>query len=394
MRTMLSATGASVLILSVLLCSVLLCGPAIAGRNANGAMLLHVNPNLTYSALQPYCDDVAYPLPPTCEQLVTNDTRDPSVESIIWMVAVFMPSSSPGVKAFQVGLGGDVDNSWFTDWSACPAGYFEIPDAGWPGTGTGDAVAFPNVITATMWKMYWFACGAPGVGSTLSTTNYYNGDHHAEWADDSQPPVTDFCNWFGEIEWGGPGYNQCACCGPAACCFPDGSCQLLSQTDCGTAGGSYQGDNTVCDPNPCPWLPLGACCFAADGSCQLLTQAECDAAGGNWQGVGTTCDPNPCPQPVGACCFCDYTCQMLTEADCLAQGGMFFGVGTDCATIQCAPPPPGACCVGQECLFMSEWCCDLQHGEFQGSGTVCEPNPCIPVPTRAATWGEIKLGYR
>lgn len=37
-----------------------------------------------------------------------------------------------------------------------------------------------------------------------------------------------------------------------ACCFVDGSCLLLEQTACEDEHGSYQGDWTTCDPNPCP----------------------------------------------------------------------------------------------------------------------------------------------
>ena len=41
-------------------------------------------------------------------------------------------------------------------------------------------------------------------------------------------------------------------CGPdtGACCI-DGECSLLTETECIAAGGSYQGDNVPCDPNPC-----------------------------------------------------------------------------------------------------------------------------------------------
>lgn len=41
----------------------------------------------------------------------------------------------------------------------------------------------------------------------------------------------------------------------------------------------------------------GACCMP-DGSCFEDTNANCAAAGGTYEGDGTTCDPNPCPQPV------------------------------------------------------------------------------------------------
>jgi len=50
-------------------------------------------------------------------------------------------------------------------------------------------------------------------------------------------------------------------CGPAplqrgACCIGDqGECQVVTLDECTTLGGEYQGDNTVCDPNPCPIVP-------------------------------------------------------------------------------------------------------------------------------------------
>ncbi|MEZ4654429.1 MAG: hypothetical protein R3E12_12780 [Candidatus Eisenbacteria bacterium] len=37
-----------------------------------------------------------------------------------------------------------------------------------------------------------------------------------------------------------------------ACCFSDGSCMETSATEC---SGEYQGDGTVCDPNPCVPVP-------------------------------------------------------------------------------------------------------------------------------------------
>jgi hypothetical protein len=38
--------------------------------------------------------------------------------------------------------------------------------------------------------------------------------------------------------------------------------------------------------------PTGACCIA--GVCSVLSEADCIAAGGTYQGDGTTCDPDPC----------------------------------------------------------------------------------------------------
>ncbi len=41
-------------------------------------------------------------------------------------------------------------------------------------------------------------------------------------------------------------------------------------------------------------LPAAACCLA-DGSCVLLTEGACADLQGDWLGEGTVCDPNPCP---------------------------------------------------------------------------------------------------
>jgi len=41
-----------------------------------------------------------------------------------------------------------------------------------------------------------------------------------------------------------------------ACCLPDGSCQVLQESDCESEHGSYMGDGTACEPNPCQPVPV------------------------------------------------------------------------------------------------------------------------------------------
>jgi len=81
-----------------------------------------------------------------------------------------------------------------------------------------------------------------------------------------------------------------------ACCFYDGSCSVMSQPDCELQGGIYQGDGTVCDPNPCP-PPTGACCLPT-GDCIVTTAEACLAQNGVYQGDNFPCDPSLCPPPV------------------------------------------------------------------------------------------------
>lgn len=42
-------------------------------------------------------------------------------------------------------------------------------------------------------------------------------------------------------------------------------------------------------------VPTGACCLANPNRCEVLPAAECEAQKGSYQGDGTACEPDPCP---------------------------------------------------------------------------------------------------
>lgn len=86
--------------------------------------------------------------------------------------------------------------------------------------------------------------------------------------------------------------------GTGACCAEDLTCSITTEADC---VGTYQGDDTVCDPNPC--IITGACCV--DGVCTIETESDCTDMSGTYQGDDTECDPNPCQ-------FCAITSIDLT----------------------------------------------------------------------------------
>lgn len=170
-----------------------------------------------------------------------------------------------------------------------------------------------------------------------------------------------------------------------ACCFPDGSCLVLTGDECLAQGGSYQGDESVCDPSPCP--PAGACCFT-DGSCLILTVDECDSQGGGYQGDGSSCDQLTCANAVGGCCISGQPCQNLPRDQCLAAGGTWQI--TYCENAVC----PGACCLEDgSCVLLTPAECEATGGDYQGDETVCDPSPC-PVPDLESSWGFIKSRYR
>lgn len=108
---------------------------------------------------------------------------------------------------------------------------------------------------------------------------YLGGDFTAAGGD----PALHIARWDGL----GP------CAAPTgACCLSDGSCVVLTQAVCDIQQGTYWGDDTVCDPNPCPQEMIGACCFG-DGSCDDLLESECLTGGGTYRGQGTSCLDTP-----------------------------------------------------------------------------------------------------
>jgi hypothetical protein len=118
-----------------------------------------------------------------------------------------------------------------------------------------------------------------------------------------------------------------------ACCY-GGACTEETERHCADIGGRFLGLGVFCDDDPPPDCGHGACCEA--GVCNLTTSAgECF---GTYLGDGTTCDPNPCQ---GACCYEDGTCATTTSAEC---DGTFLGVGITCEENTCETGE--LCCPG------------------------------------------------
>jgi len=73
-----------------------------------------------------------------------------------------------------------------------------------------------------------------------------------------------------------------------ACCLPDGSCSMLTPTECANLGGIAMGPGTTCSAPE-------ACCLP-DGSCEMLDPVCCEYLDGTPQGGGTTCADVTCGQ--------------------------------------------------------------------------------------------------
>ena len=418
----------------------LICSPAMAGKNANGAMVVHTDDAHVWTTLSEDVFDAWYP-GITCPQLGTRTDRDANTPALIWFLAATPDDASPGMTVIYFGHDHTLPPGYHNRFGFIgPAGTLQIPDAGWPDSPTtaGNSVAFgAPVVGDILFPFYYFDVWGDTGWYYCTANNPLGG--YASFVDDSNPPEEDVVECFGCVYWyTDEGYNECPPCGEleGACCYDDGTCTMEVDLDaCLTAGGyDWLGIGTVCDPNPCPvpgaccyedgscvpdfyedacyadggtsWIegddcapnncpqPPEACCFD-DGTCTFVPPDQC---GGTPWGFGTVCEPNPCPPPTGACCYEDGSCVPGFEEDaCYADGGTSWIMFDDCEPNLCPPPDPeGACCYAcEECVVLTEAdCYNLPDWYLWIDGEVCDPNPCPPVATETTTWGSIKADYK
>jgi hypothetical protein len=335
-------------------------------------MVVHTNDSYNWSNLTVCTAE----MPATCDALNTLATRD--ADQVVWLLAAFEAASTPAVTVVYFGI--DYDDAHLdpgVNFRFCgPAGSLEVPDDDWPYSGRGNSVAFGSPDYRRLFPFYAFRISG-GVDGAFFCTSANPTGGYAAFVDDGNPPGLDACTRFGCIRWGQVGFNDCP--GPivsGACCFEDGTCDVMIAQACMDAGGAYQGDDTNCNPNPCPQPPTGACCVPG-GFCLILQEQTCAEVGGVFQGDGVDCDPNPCPQPpTGACCHPDGSCDVQEEASCVGGGGAYQGDDVPCDPDPC-PVLSGACCFEDgHCEILTVPDCARYVGQFMGAGAPCDPNPC------------------
>lgn len=125
--------------------------------------------------------------------------------------------------------------------------------------------------------------------------------------------------------------------------------------------------------------PTGACCLF-DGSCIVVTEAECQTKDGIYQGDDVTCEDAVCAR-LGACCIPFDICVVSTIQECFGElGGIIWAPEQDCVSYTC--PPLGACCeLDGTCRVTAEYSCDISFGAYQGDGVLCKDSSCAqPCP--------------
>jgi hypothetical protein len=262
-------------------------------------------------------------------------------------------------------------------------GDFQLNDTQWPRSDTGSSVSWNTVQTGHLIPVYAFF-GYEYYSQPVLFELRGNPRYGGIFGDDSVPAILDPIAAYGTIGFDMDGQRVCPsnCC-IGACCAPEGTCTTEMPQEC-TPPSVYMGDDTTCDPNPCPQPQPGACC-ALDGTCTFVPQLQCT---GTYLGDGVPCDPNPC-LVAGACCWCSPgECTLTIESDC---SWIWAGPGIECDPYPCVGAPFGACCLPSGDCYptgFAEFC----DGVFIAC-VRCNPNPCSPVPVQPTTWGRIKARY-
>ncbi len=374
-------SSARVLLLQALitLVGIALSSSARAGRNANGALVVHVLERIngyTVCDLGP-SQVCSRTLPTACADLLTEVTDDVPT---LYILASFTEISSPGVSAIRFGITHNLPSEYWIVArcsNPCIEDAVEYPDPDWPlGSGqgrSGNSVVFSSPVYDRFFKFYYF--GLEGIwydgGPYFFATSPYSEMEPALFYDDATPPNTDICANFGIVRWLQMGYNQCPHDTLGACCFEDGTCEVILGAACSAQHGTFLGYFTTCDSVYCPQPQ--ACCLC-DGECRFLVASACEGLSGEPQGGGTTCDPSPC-QTSEACCIEDGTCLFTTPCLCRQAGGLPWGAGTVCDPNPCSAFE--ACCFPDgTCQFTAPLTCQQMGGLSWGPGTLCDPNPC------------------
>jgi hypothetical protein len=265
-------------------------GPAWSGPNQGGYLILHANPNLTFTTEMPWpgSSDLR-----DCREAVTTVPGD-GKQINLFVMAVFDNFASPQVAGLTFGIDYSTSQIRLHDGGA----FGQVPtldgEMGWPRAGSGVTVAWGDGDEKTdrVNEIYWFSCYAVD-GATVSLVPHPRAG--GQFCTRSFPKEYDDIEGYGTIGFGTPGINPCASDdATGACCSSEGSCFIQSRNVCTKIYGygyTYLGDGTDCFPNKC--IPgMGACCVRAD--CYLLPWNECLDAGGMFMGESSACDPTPC----------------------------------------------------------------------------------------------------
>lgn len=258
-----------------------------------GVLYLTLAPELEFSYSGRFCGLSATPRP---EEAIL--TLPPSKKPrIAYLMCAWPDTVNPEIGAVTFGIR-YTDGINILRWGVCQE-VLQAATSNWPASGEGMAIATAGRIdTSRVIELGWLAIDAV-VPGTVEITPHPNPLFGARFSTATVPvesPIAD----LGSIGFGRPGRAPAPVFpGPSigAACVHDSLCTLLTETEVAYYGSSvvYLGAGVPCRPDICrPGAPAGACCLL-EGGCAYLSRRECAERRGRFQGDDTDCDPAPCP---------------------------------------------------------------------------------------------------
>lgn len=137
--------------------------------------------------------------------------------------------------------------------------------------------------------------------------------------------AADCPNIEGQQRWSANTLCVNAACPGACCTLSTGQCtDFVEATACADVDNHFWGSSTSCAQHSC----LSSCC-KPDGTCEVMADTDCTAIGGIPGEFGSVCEADTC---LGACCEGQKGCTEKNFGDCPAAD--FKGLGSTCAVEQ------------------------------------------------------------
>jgi hypothetical protein len=196
----------------------------------------------------------------------------PRLNTVGWAIQFPDAATSP-LSYVNVTGGGIADEDG-------PGTDFFIGSLGFP-TASGGQIgqSFPTgprtTTVVTLFYFYGFGYSATGPLPTWSVVGNSN-PFNRFFGDDAFPANVDPIMGYGSLGFGTPGSTPM--CSAGACCHDDGACTYTIQANCGGPA-IWQGEGTICNPNPCP-DPAGVDSGLSDAQRLQVLAAPNPSAGG------------------------------------------------------------------------------------------------------------------
>jgi len=215
-------------------CPLLPCGP-----NRGGVLLVHANPNLSYSRGADYRGQAGLN---DCRDGVSRSDSDSA--SVIHVLAAFPRAEITQLSGVSFGILYRSDEVAIADHGS--SGDYEFPSNTWPQSGSGTVVRWNVPQSAPLVEVYWFAAYGQGETQLRLATH---PDGRARFIAPSGASDDVVC--LGRFGFHTAGVSCCPAAPIGACCSSSGQCSLGLEEDCAQSGGQFLGVSSTCLPSPC-----------------------------------------------------------------------------------------------------------------------------------------------